>query len=91
MGCIDAREVPEGVLLGLKVKPNSGRFCLHDDGTLDVKSPPAGGKANREAVRGLGRMFGCEVRIVMGMTSRNKMFLLRGMSAEKLNSMLNEE
>ena len=85
-----SRKTPEGLLVNVKVKPNSGRFKLHEDGMLEVKSPPIEGKANAEIMKKLKKMLGCEIKIVYGHSSREKMLLLMGMDAERLNKTLLE-
>ena len=80
------RETRDGVLITVRVKTNSPCFALHEDGTLEVKSRPERGKANREIIMGLGKLFGCEAKIVLGLRSKSKMILLRGLNTERLNS-----
>ena len=48
---MDVRPTPDGLLVNVKVKPNSDRFFFHEDGTIEVKSSPQEGKANRELLK----------------------------------------
>jgi len=91
-GLIDhSRTTPEGLLINVKVKTNAKRFWLRQDGVLEVKASPEHGKANAEIVKKLKKLLGCEVRILMGLTSKNKMILLKGMDTERLNRLLREK
>ena len=71
----------DGVLVELKARPASGAFALREgkDGLVAaLKSPPEGGKANRELCKELRRLFGCPAELVSGDTARRKVVLLRG-------------
>ncbi len=71
----------DGVLLELKARPGSGRFALRagKDGLVAaLRSPPEGGKANRELAKELGRVFDCTAELVSGEKARKKVVLLRG-------------
>lgn len=68
-----------GLLLEIKVIPNSGRSTFHLDESGKLKayllSVPEGGKANKELVKLLAKMLGCSqwaIKIVMGATARTK-------------------
>ncbi len=67
------------VIFEIKVTPSSGRsaFVLDKSGKLKafLKSPPEGGKANRELIKLLSRALKCHqssISIVGGATFRNK-------------------
>lgn len=74
-------QTKRGVLIKVRVKPNSKRFALtrkDDQIILEVTSPPREGKANTEIIKGLRRLFGKEVEIVGGLRSREKVILVIG-------------
>ena len=78
-------------LLSLKVTPNAGRNEVtgFTDGVLHVKinAPPVKGKANRELIDFLSRVFDVKksaITIVKGQTSRNKTIAVEGMSQEDI-------
>ena len=60
----------------LKVKTNARKTEILeeslDEMALAVKGKPEKGEANREIIRFLSKHFGKSVRIVRGLTSKNK-------------------
>lgn len=81
------RQTENGVLIEVKVRPNSKRFALvkkEDQLILEVVSPARAGKANLEIVKGLKRLFGREVEIVKGLRERRKVILVKGAKTELL-------
>jgi uncharacterized protein (TIGR00251 family) len=75
------KQIAEGVLLEVRIKPNSKRFALYERGgrlILEVTSQPQEGKANIEIVKGLKKMFCRDVEIVRGLKGRGKLVLIRG-------------
>lgn len=48
------------------------------------------GKANAEIIRGFRKLLGCRARILSGLSSRNKLVLLEGVSRERLNSAMDK-
>ena len=80
------KQTGNGVLIEVKVKPNSKRFAFFEKNgqlILEVVSPPKEGKANLEIVKELKRMFGKDVKIVKGLKSREKVILIRGLGKEE--------
>lgn len=83
------RQTENGVLLEVKVKPNSKRFALSRKGDqliLEVTSPPKEGKANSEIIRELKKMFRKEVLILKGFKSREKIIFLNGAASGDLKN-----
>ena len=81
------KQTGNGVLIRVRVKPDSKRFALARKGgqlILEVTSPPKEGKANLEIVKGLKRMFGKDVEIVKGFRSREKVVLIKGSKKEEI-------
>lgn len=88
-GLVDhSQQTPDGILINVKVKTNQPKFRIRQDGTIEVKSLPEHGKANREILKELKKMLGCDVKILMGLTAKNKIILLAGMDTEKLNDIM---
>ena len=86
---IRATEDASGVILSLVVQPNAKRtevLGIHD-GNLKVRvaSPPVDGAANASLCTFLAKEFGVKERFVIlthGTTSRNKIFLIQGVSVD---------
>jgi uncharacterized protein (TIGR00251 family) len=80
-----SQTTPEGLMINVKVKPHASQFRLYQDGTLEVKSPPIDGKANMEIIKEFKKRLGCEVLILMGISTKKKVLLLKGMDHDTLN------
>ncbi|WP_457548824.1 DUF167 family protein [Archaeoglobus sp.] len=82
------KETDKGLIIEIDVSPNAKRTALigYDNWRnalkVSVKSPPKGGKANRELVEFLSEIFGCDVGILKGEKSTKKVVLLKGLSLE---------
>ena len=88
---MDVQVTPEGIILSVKVKPNSGRFRLIKKGeelVLELTSPPRDGKANQEILSGLPRLLRCEVSILRGSQSKRKLLLLKGITEQDIEAVL---
>ena len=65
---------------------------LGDAWKLDLAAPPVDGKANAECIRFFASLAGVpqsRVRIVLGLSSRNKVVEIDGVSQDILESRLN--
>ncbi|RLI97546.1 MAG: hypothetical protein DRO99_02900 [Candidatus Aenigmatarchaeota archaeon] len=86
---MDAQETLEGVIIEVRARPGSPRFMLHRDGRLELRSQPEKGKANREALKELGKLFGCRAELLSGTSSRRKRLLLKGLKLAEFRERLN--
>jgi uncharacterized protein (TIGR00251 family) len=85
------QETAEGVVLEVHVKPKSPKFGVEIDGdeiVVSCREAPVKGKANKELLKQLSRLFGRKVTLVSGFTSRQKRFLVSGIGAEEVNRIL---
>jgi hypothetical protein len=85
----------ETLTLVVRVTPNSSsnHISLESDGKLAVKltSPPVEGKANKDLVKLIAKKLGIpqsDVSIKRGEHSRNKVLIVRGVSAEAIRTNL---
>ena len=85
------QEHPEGVLLPIRAKPRAKRAGLLGtrEGALlvGVTAPPEKGKANRAILEALAQALKVpksSLEIVRGETHREKVVLLRGLSADEV-------
>jgi hypothetical protein len=88
---VSANKEEQGIRLAVKVTPNAGRNEItgFDEDTLRVKiaAPPDKGKANKELVDFLSGRLGVKktsVAIIRGLTSRNKVISVTGISREEI-------
>lgn len=77
----------DGVIINLKVRPGAGRNRIRElkGGALEieVKSPPEGGKANRDAEKLVAKAMGLSpdcAKITSGKKSRRKRIRLTGVT-----------
>jgi uncharacterized protein (TIGR00251 family) len=85
------QETVQGVVLDVHVKPKSKKFRVEVDGdevVVSCREAPLKGKANRELLKQLSRLFGRKVELVSGFTSRQKRFLVSDIGAEEVKRIL---
>lgn len=77
--------------ISAKIKPNSRHreVVANDDGSLTIyaKAPAIEGRANLAAVKLMAKYYGVapsRVKLVRGVTSRNKIFEIAGKSPDSL-------
>lgn len=72
-------KLSKGVILKLRVIPNSSAFKLlefdetQNELRIKVCSPAQKGKANKEIIQKLGKIFGSKVKIIKGEKSNKKL------------------
>ena len=93
MGIIE--DVPEGVIIAVKVVPGASRNRvagpLADAVKIQVSAPAEKGRANEMAVRLLGEVLGLrsgEVSLISGPRNPRKRFLARGICADEVKHRL---
>jgi uncharacterized protein (TIGR00251 family) len=86
---------PEGFVLAVRAQPGARRPGVQGEqnGALKVavSAPPEDGRANRALVEALRHALGVkrsQVELVAGPTSRDKRFLIRGMTRPELEQRL---
>jgi len=88
---MEITETKEGALLRVYVKPRARHFELkieEDDVTAYCAEEPTRGKANKELIKGLSRLFGRHVELASGFTSRHKVLLIRGATKTEIEQVL---
>jgi uncharacterized protein (TIGR00251 family) len=85
---LDLRDTGEGVTLRVRVQPRASKDALggEREGALVVRlsAPPVEGAANEALARFLGKALGIApsaVRILKGLTSRQKLVAVAGLDA----------
>ena len=85
------KEVKEGLLLSLKISPNSSKneFIINGDSIkLKITAPPVDGKANKFLTEFLSKNFKIpksSIEIVKGETSKEKTILLKTSDISKID------
>ena len=84
---------PDGATLAVRAQPGARKNAIlgEHSGALKVAvtAPPADGRANEALVEVLREWLGVkrsQVELLSGQTSRNKVFLVRGVTADALAS-----
>ena len=92
---IGIRDVPGGVIIPVKVVPGSSRDrvvgVLGDCLKIATSAPAEKGKANESVAAILAKALGVgkkEITLMSGPTNPRKEFIISGLSAEQVNSRL---
>ncbi|MDK2868925.1 MAG: uncharacterized protein PWP39_160 [Pyrococcus sp.] len=84
------KEVSDGIILSVIVTPNARETKIVgvDEARgrvkVNVAAPPVKGKANKELMKFFKKLFGAEVVIVRGETSKEKDLLIKGINKEEV-------
>ena len=100
-GRVMLRAVADGVTLAVRAQPGQKKSAIvgvYGEGTtaqlkIAIQAPPIEGRANLALIAFLSTTFGLaknKIEIVSGELSRNKVFLLRGVTMEKAQSKLSD-
>jgi uncharacterized protein (TIGR00251 family) len=90
---LELRQVSDGVIVPVFVKPHSKQFQLKVEGDLLValcRETPVKGKVNKELIKELSRIFKKRVEIVAGFTSKQKKILITDINIDEANSILSK-
>jgi uncharacterized protein (TIGR00251 family) len=85
----------EGCVLAVRVQPGARKSTVKGEQAgalkLAVTAPPEDGRANAAVVKLLAELLGVkrkQVELIVGPTSRDKKFLIRGMNGAELRQRL---
>ena len=81
------KEVKDGVMLEVYVKPKSRKFSIElkvNEIVICCTEPPVKGKANKEIERKLSKLFRRKVVIVSGHRAPHKRILVYGLDSENV-------
>jgi len=88
---VSIREVKDGVLLSIFVKPNSAKFKVEVDSSEVVvyaTQEPEKGKVNKEIIKEFAKLLGAQVELAGGFTSKQKQLLVKGIQKRQLEEAL---
>jgi hypothetical protein len=83
------KETKDGTVISIFVKPNRPKFSITLEGdeiVVHATGEPERGKVNKEILKEFSRLFGAKVEIVSGLTSRQKVLLLSGVSKAQVEA-----
>jgi len=84
-------QTKKGTLIKIVVKPKSKKFEIKPEKESLIvfcRNAPEKGKVNRELIKELSKLLKCQVTIVSGFTSKEKIILIKNTKSETLESML---
>ena len=84
-------ETDKGLVLDVYVKPRSNEFKIVVEGdeiVINCSEEPFGGRVNRELVKKFSRLFGKEVRIISGFSSKQKRLLVKDAEKKEIERVL---
>jgi len=88
-------ETDKGITFSVRVQPRASRSEINGeiDGVLKLRlsAPPVDGEANEECIRFLSKALGIgkgQVEIVSGLTSRNKIIRISGVTKTQFEQVL---
>ncbi len=87
------KKTSTGVIININVKPQAKNFqakLSESEITIFCKSPPIGGKANREIIKELSKIFKHKVIIISGHKNNTKTILVEGITLEFARSALDD-
>jgi uncharacterized protein (TIGR00251 family) len=87
------QKIPDGVVIVIFVKPNSKLFQLKAEGdelVVSCRESPIKGRANKELIKELSRIFKKRVEIIAGFTSKQKKVLIKDISTSEANAILSK-
>lgn len=84
------KKINSGILLTVKVKPNSPQFSIkfNDQIIIHCKSHPEKNKANLEIIKELKRIFDRKVEIILGLKSKKKKILIHNITEDGIKKKL---
>jgi len=80
------QEIAQGIILEVRVKPNSKEFRLitkDDELMVLCREAPKNGKVNKELLKKFSRLFGKKVDLVSGFSSKQKKILVNGITTKE--------
>jgi len=87
-------ETKDGTIIEVYVKPNQPEFSVTIEGDeviIQSTEEPAKGKVNKELVKQLSRVFHSQVELVSGFASRQKRFLVKGVTENEVERQLRDK
>jgi uncharacterized protein (TIGR00251 family) len=87
-------ETKDGTIIEVFVKPNQPKFKVAIDGDeilVFSTEEPVKGKVNKELIKELSKLFHAKVELVSGLTSRQKLLLIKDITKTQIEKLLRNE
>ena len=71
----------DGILIEARIKTGCSSFSIKKSEVkflIEVSAPPVEGKANKEIVKEMKKIFKTDIEIVKGLKSKDKIILIKG-------------
>lgn len=84
-------ETRHGVILEASVKPRSKKFKIlanKNEIVIFCREEPVRGKANKELIKELSKLFRKEVELISGLTSKQKRLLIKDAEIKDVQQLL---
>ena len=84
-------QTKDGVVVEVFVKPNSAKFEVvleADEVVVRSTEEPTKGKVNKELIKELSKLLHNRVEIISGLTSRQKILLVKGATKNQVEAVL---
>ena len=84
-------ETKDGVIIEVFVKPNQPKFKIaidRDETVVFSTEEPVKGKVNKEIIKEFSRFLNSRVEIVSGLTSKQKLLLVKGVNCALVEATL---
>ena len=88
---MNMKETKNGTIIEVFVKPNQPKFSVKVDGDdiiVFCTEEPVKGKVNKELIKELSKLFHAEIKIISGLTSRQKLLLVKNVSRNEVETLL---
>ena len=88
---MSVKEVKDGIIINIFVKPNSPKFRIETDGNeivVHATEEPEKGKVNKEILKEFSKILHVKVELASGSTSRQKQLFAAGISKSKAEQLL---
>ena len=85
------KEVKDGTIITIFVKPNSPKFNIEIDGNeivVHATEEPEKGKVNKEILKEFSKILHAKVELASGSTSRQKQLFVVGISKSQAEQLL---
>jgi hypothetical protein len=86
------QQTAEGTIMEIKAKPKSKEFSVKQNHEIIVLclAPPIKGKANKEIIKNLQKIFNKKIEIISGSKSKIKKILIRNCKLKEVEKILRE-